>query len=379
MTEDNDHLGLIVFGLDEEIKNIDLNIDSAREIIFNLLGTSLATNVNSQQVLLHVWTIYVNPIARSGLAALPVRPAAIGALKTFHHKILRGILKLSPVSPIPPLYFLLGEIPVEAALHLDILTLFWCIWANPQTKIHDIVKYLLMMADSTSLTWSAHLKILFLWYNLPDPLVLMNSAPWPKERWKTLIKTKVIACTEVSWREKAAKNSKLHFLNVQTLGLSGRPHPVLSGVLTTQEVMRSRVHVKMLCGDYPCYSYIGSDKNQDTYCKLCKHLHPQVTPPEEDMVHLVSRCKATSDTRARILPELFNLISLHLPNNSILNSPNHTHLTQLILDPTSLNLPMTIRIAPGHPILPDVLNRSRHLCFALHKDRTRQLKKYRLK
>ena len=188
VTEDNDHLGLIVSGLDEEIKNIDKNIDSARKMIFNLLGNIFGYKCKlSQQVLLHVWTIYVNPIARSGLAALPVRPAAIGAL------ILRGILKLSPVSPVPPLYFLLGEIPIEAALHLDILTLFWCIWANPQTKIHDIVKYLLMMADSTSLTWSAHLKILFLWYNLPDPLVLMNSAPWPKERFKTLIKTSVIS------------------------------------------------------------------------------------------------------------------------------------------------------------------------------------------
>ena len=50
-----------------------------------------------------------------------------------------------------------GELPIKALCHLDILTLFWCIWANPQTKMHKIVKYLLMIIDSSFLTWTAHL------------------------------------------------------------------------------------------------------------------------------------------------------------------------------------------------------------------------------
>ena len=37
VTEDNEHLGLIVSGTNEEIKNTDKNINSARKILFNLL------------------------------------------------------------------------------------------------------------------------------------------------------------------------------------------------------------------------------------------------------------------------------------------------------------------------------------------------------
>ena len=38
VADDNEHLGLIVSGLDEEIKNVDKNIDSTRKQLFNLLG-----------------------------------------------------------------------------------------------------------------------------------------------------------------------------------------------------------------------------------------------------------------------------------------------------------------------------------------------------
>ena len=137
--------------------------------------------------------------------------------------------------------------------------------------------------------------------------------------------------------------------------------------------MRARVHIKMLAGDYPCSAYQGNDRTQDASCKLCQSLSPQHPSPAEDMVHLLVRCRATSDTRTRIIPELLNTISQLQPSNAILVYPSHTHLTQLILDPTSLNLPMSIRISSDHPALPSVLAVCRTLCFALHKDRTRQL------
>ena len=172
-------------------------------------------------------------------------------------------------------------------------------------------------------------------------------------------------------RQKAATNSKLEFLNVQVTGLTGRPHPVLSGILTTQEVARSRVHVRMLAGDYPCLANLSGE---DASCPLCKKVDPNQPAAVENMVHLLTRCKGTRDTRTRLIPVLLNVISKHFPANSILNQPNHVHLTQLILDPTSLNLPMTIRIPPKHPCLSQVLSVCRILCSAIHKDRTKQLK-----
>ena len=171
-----------------------------------------------------------------------------------------------------------------------------------------------------------------------------------------------------------SSNQDNHHINVQVTGLAGRPHPVLAGVISTQEVVRSRIHVKMLSGDYPCNSYMGSDRNEDAFCRLCQSLAPHLPAPCEDMVHLLTRCRGTADTRTRITPDLLNLIAHYLPGNDILVHPNQTHLTQLILDPTLLNLPMTIRISPDHPALPEILAVCRNLCYAVHKDRTRQLK-----
>ena len=92
--------------------------------------------------------------------------------------------------------------------------------------------------------------------------------------------------------------------------------------------------------------------------------------PTEDMTHLLTACRATRETRERIIPDLLNAISLHDPSNHLLQSQNSSCLSQFILDPTSLNLPLTIRIGPNHPALPHILPICRNLCFSLHKVRS---------
>ena len=227
-----------------------------------------------------------------------------------------------------------------------------------------------MMTDNSSLTWSAHLRIICQLYKLPDPLVLLSSPAWPSERWKSLVKISVTAHYESAWRSRAANNSRLGLLNVQTIGLSGRPHPVLSNILTTQEVMKSRIHIKMLAGDYPCQAFLYGDS---TACRLCQLYSPTHPPPTEDMTHLLTRCRATSDTRARVIPDMLNVLSQYFPSSPILNNSPHTILTQFILDPTSLNLPESARVTPNHPALPAILTWCRNICFSIHKDRIRQL------
>ena len=143
--------------------------------------------------------------------------------------------------------------------------------------------------------------------------------------------------------------------------------------MNTQEVLQSRVHIKMLAGDYPCQQYLSFDRSQDPTCLICR------TSKTEDMVHLLSMCRATGETRARIIPELLNTLSVYFPTNELLVSLSHAQLTQFILDPTSLNLPQDTRISPNHPALHLVLTICRKYCFAVHKDRARQLKLIRQK
>ena len=177
----------------------------------------------------HLWRMYNLPVLLSGLSSLPIRPSNTKALAVFHNKSMRGFLKLSNSSPIPALHFLLGELPAEAHLHIDALTLFHNAWVNSDTTVHELVKYILRMCSSTSTTWSNHIQLLCQKYGLPSPLFLLENVPaWPKEKWKCLVKTRVTVFFEDKLRLDAARNSKMNYLNVQLSGLNGRPRLVTS-------------------------------------------------------------------------------------------------------------------------------------------------------
>jgi hypothetical protein len=131
VVENNEHLGLIVSGIEEEQKNIDENIIKCRNSLFALLGPAFAYKcLLSPLVQIHLWRTYHLPVLVSGLSALPIRPTTIKPMAVFQNKIMRGILKLSNTSPIPAIYFILGELPVEGILHINTLSIFHNIWSN---------------------------------------------------------------------------------------------------------------------------------------------------------------------------------------------------------------------------------------------------------
>ena len=76
--ENNDHLGLIVSGIDEESKNVDKNLDAARCALFSYLGNVFSYRCKLSSCLqFHTWLVYIKPVLRSGLSALPIRPHKI--------------------------------------------------------------------------------------------------------------------------------------------------------------------------------------------------------------------------------------------------------------------------------------------------------------
>ena len=129
VVDKNEHLGLVVAGVDEEQRNIDENISKCRTSLFALLGPAFAYRcLLSPVVQVHLWRACSLPVLLSGLSALPIRPTNVASLEIFHNKIMRGFLKLSKSSPIPALHFLLGELPAEGILHIRTLCLIHNIW-----------------------------------------------------------------------------------------------------------------------------------------------------------------------------------------------------------------------------------------------------------
>ena len=70
-----------------------------------------------------------------------------------------------------------GAAYIEARLHIDLLNLFYNVWSNKETKVFDIVLYLMKMSKENSTTWSNHVRLVCKLYHLPDPLRLLQQQP----------------------------------------------------------------------------------------------------------------------------------------------------------------------------------------------------------
>ena len=339
VVDSNEHLGLIVAGLDEEQRNVDKKIIKCRNSLFALLGPAFSYKCLMSPLLqTHLWRTCCYPTLVSGLAALPIRPTNLKSLEIFHRKILRGILKLSKSSPIPAIHFLLGELPVEGLLHIRTLGLFHNIWTNPGCTVHSMLLYILKMCNSNSTTWANHVQLICIKYSLPPPLSLLQTPAWPKEEWNTLVKTRVTAWHERNLRSLAINNSKMKFLNVQLYGLSGLLHPALQYIQDTRDCKKLRSHLKFLTCDIAPHTPVT------TACSLCNSYST------DSVEHILMSCRALSEVRNRIFPELINTVSQVQPVSGILsyNIPAPI-MTQFILDCASFNLPDTIRIPAHNP------------------------------
>ena len=207
------------------------------------------------------------------------------------------------------LYFLTGELPIAARLHRDIFSLFYNIWINPHTKIFKIIEFLLKNCPTSSHTWARHIRNLANIYGIEDPLQLISQPPPSKVEFKHYIETKITVFHEKKLRAAAHSNSKMTFLNVNLKGLNGRVHPAFAGIITTQCVVKSRAHLKMLTDDLYTYEKKSKYQGGSPHCRLC-------TQPDqdqqyiEDIVYIISTCEIYQDSRLRILFQM-ELICTH--------------------------------------------------------------------
>ena len=250
---------------------------------------------------------------------------------------MRSILKLSKWSCIPALHFLTGELPVEGLIHRDVFSLFYSTWNNPNTKIYEIVNYLLKSSTENSRTWSIFLRQLCQMYGLADPLHCLKKDAPKKSEFKEEVRTKITAFYEKELRKNAENNSNMTYLNISISGLRGKRHPALSNMMTTREVEKSRPHIKMMCKDYYTYQRRSDQSGGSPHCRACSDQYTADRRPVESIPHILTVCTAYSDIRERILTEYAQIcITSEFDFNYILT--NSDNLIQFILDPSSLNL-----------------------------------------
>ena len=260
------------------------------------------------------------------------------------------------------IHFLTGEIPIEAKIHKDVFSLFFSVWTNPDSKIYSIVKYILSSSNDDSKTWSIFVRQVSNQYGLEDPLTCLYRDAPTKSSFKNDINARINAFHESEIRRKA----NMEYFNVSLLGLSGRHHPALSGLVTTLDVKKSRSHIKMLIGDLYTYETKSEQSGGSPNCRLCED------NLSENICHILTFCSAYSEIRLRILNEYSYLCLQSISGVSFekILSDNKT-LCQFILDPSSINFKN--RIHPTDPLLGSFFSISRDICFSINERRVKLL------
>ena len=258
---------------------------------------------------------------------------------------------------------------MEAKLHRDIFSLFYIVWTNPDSKIFQILKYLLENSEESSRTWAIHITHLSKRYNLSDPLDCLNSTPPRKEHFKETVTNKIISYHEKHLRSLAANNSRMTFLNVSVIGLKSGHHPALKNLITTREVQKARTHLKMLAGDYYTYEVKASQQGGSGHCRCCL-----LRTRDEDVTHILTECLLYVEIRDRIFKEYSEACSKAIIPISFEDvfMQNQFVLCQFILDPSSLNL--DVRISTSDRILEQMFEISRDYCYAVNVLRLKTLK-----
>ena len=275
VVENNKHLGQIVSGNKQEEKNIDLRIKKSRKTLFGMLGPAFSFKcLLGPLVKLHIYKTFVCPVLLSGLSSLVIQPTTLSPLSIFQRKVLKGVLQLSKQASTASIHFLTGELPIEAMLHRDILSVFYSVWANPETKIHTMVRYLLTNSADNSWTWSNHVRKIASQYGLEEPSKLMNKDAPGRSKFKNDVMIRIRAFHEQDLRRNADPE-KLKYFNTSVLGLSGRHHPALSGIITVNDVKKSRYHLKMLVGDLFTYQVKSEQSGGSPHCRLCTDMEDE--------------------------------------------------------------------------------------------------------
>ena len=343
-------------------------MEKGRKSLYSLLGSGFAFKcMLSPVVKLHIYKTFTCPRTRSGLSSFALRSSQLEPLALFQRKTLKSILRLSVSAPTPSIHFMTGELPIEGKIHRDIFSLFYGVWANPDTKIYQIVKYLLETCSENSRTWAAHLKYLSSLYGLEDPLLCLRRNPPTKSSYKELVMTRITAYYEAKLREAADKNSLMGYFNVSTLGLRGRHHPALANQLNSNDVRISRPHLKLLAGNYLTYKIKADQSGGSPACRICR------SGAEESVSHVVSACSGMILERNRIFQQyqtLCNKTKNEINFDEILK--DEEILCQFVIDPASLNLP--VRVSLADPLVSEFYKLSREFCYIIDKTRIGLLK-----
>lgn len=299
------HLGL-QWKSDTASPDLSQKIDMASRAAYSLMGSGLhGTDGCDPKTSLHLLNTYVTPVLLFGLEAVILRRKDITNLDTYYKKMLRCIQGLPDTTATEALYLLSGVLPIEAQLHIRILTLFGAVASLEENAPLRALALKRLSEDSsipvtTPNSWFSYCNTIAVSYDIN--LLPALTAPWVPHTWKKHVRSIVTTHWKCNLQLAASSKSSLSRLLLDHCPPTG-PHPVWTSCGgRSYKVKAAMTRAKMLAGRF----ILQADRarfNQfavDPTCKLCDS-------GPEDMTHFIATCPALQEAREQPISDFMAL------------------------------------------------------------------------
>ena len=368
-SEEAEHVG-IVRSIHGNLAHIQSRFSAHKKQLHAILpvGLARAHRANTASVL-RAHQTYCIPVLFSGAAALTLKTAEVNIMDQYLKDTLSNLQKLMPRTPASVVYFLGGQLPATALLHIRQLTIFGMVCHQKNSILHKASEHQLVTSKHSNGSWIMQIRELCLQYSLPSPLSLLQLPP-PKTKYKRLVKSHIIDFWELKLRADAASLDSLLYFNPNFMSLL-RPHPIWTTCGSNPfEVNKAITQARMLSGRY----ITDQLARHWTQNKAGKCLLPGCTQPNiGSLEHVLLECSALNSTRQKMVSLCFNVGNEYLPVKNIieeaLSTKDYKHLMQFLLDCSSLPAVVTLQQVCGSECFYPLFYATRTWCYSIHRKR----------
>ena len=373
-----EHLGILRTNTPTNMPNILVRLQEHNKKLFSVLpaGLGLGHHANPAACV-RAEQLYALPVLLSGLSALVLRRTEVDMISACYKNTLQRIMKLREKTPDCAVYFLAGSLPGQAVLHLRQLSLFLMICHLKDDILHSLARSTLIKSKPSANSWFQGIRGLCIQYQLPHPLILLDSPP-PKTVFKKLCKEKVLEFWHARLTMEAAALPSLRYLRPHFLSLSS-PHPIFTSLDgNPYQARAAKIQALFLSGRYCterlCRFWSG---NKGGFCLLdsCRNLCIV-----EDLEHIILQCTGLNETRRRLVRFTTDYIAAHPIISDIVQAYLYSHIRkvvmQFIIDCSVLPMVISAYQTNGPLIHSHLYKITRTWCRSLHRDRLKSLGRY---
>ena len=268
-----------------------------------------------------------------GLDTININPSDLDTLEVKYRSVIRAMQSLTPSTPTPAVYLMMGALPAVAERDIQILRLVGqlAICDRDLQSVSDILENNLIEEDIHFPGWSGLARRTAALYGIIDPLELFQN-PWESKRWSQFIKKTVFRYWTTLLQNNASSYTSLNMLDTSRLDLTA-PHPIWSAAGSNPiSVRKATVVTWLLLNVYKTGERLHKMKKKKTpECVLCQ-------APVEDQLHFALHCPALFTIRSQYINQFIELcpsITKYMTNETL--------LLVILLDPFSPIVPNEIR------------------------------------